>query len=47
MSNTFEYSEKYEDDEFEYRHVIIPDRQRQQLPNPLRLLTEPEWRGMF
>ena len=47
MSNSFEYSEKYDDDQFEYRHVIIPERAKANLPNPPRLLLEPEWRGMF
>mmetsp|Transcript_70428 Transcript_70428/g.152990 ORF Transcript_70428/g.152990 Transcript_70428/m.152990 type:complete len:101 (+) Transcript_70428:74-376(+) len=46
-----EYSEKYADDQYEYRHVSLPlpiasmvmelTRQR-----PSRMLTEDEWRGL-
>jgi len=44
MSKAIEYSKKYNDDKFEYRHVILPKETAKQLPNPLRLLTETEWR---
>jgi len=49
------YSERYSDDEFEYRHVILPKPLFKMIPkqffNPdnsgvLRLLTEEEWRGI-
>ncbi|KAJ2475028.1 hypothetical protein EV174_005425 [Coemansia sp. RSA 2320] len=40
------YSERYSDDEFEYRHVSIPEGLRKYLPNPLRLMTEIEWRSL-
>jgi len=51
-----EYSERYSDDDFEYRHVILPKPMLKMIPknyfeNPqrpqvLRLLTENEWRGI-
>lgn len=41
-----EYSEKYADDIYEYRHVILPRELQKQLPKPPRLLLECEWRGM-
>ncbi|KAM0792239.1 hypothetical protein ACM66B_004934 [Microbotryomycetes sp. NB124-2] len=48
------YSERYSDDEYEYRHVILPKGMLKLIPksyfepggNVLRLLTEDEWRGM-
>ncbi|GJJ12344.1 hypothetical protein Clacol_006585 [Clathrus columnatus] len=50
------YSERYSDDLFEYRHVILPKPllkmipheyfQNPQQPDVLRLLTEQEWRGI-
>ncbi|KAK4058929.1 Cyclin-dependent kinases regulatory subunit (Cell division control protein cks1) [Microbotryomycetes sp. JL221] len=48
------YSERYADDEYEYRHVILPKGMLKMIPknyfepggNVLRLLTEEEWRGM-
>ncbi|KAG6854736.1 transcription factor [Blastosporella zonata] len=49
------YSDRYSDDEYEYRHVIIPKQLLKMIPkqffNPddtgtLRLLAEPEWRGI-
>jgi len=49
------YSDRYSDDEFEYRHVILPKQLLKMIPkdyfNPddsgvLRLLTEQEWRGI-
>jgi len=41
-----EYSEKYEDDNFEYRHVILPKDHAKRLPSEPRLLTEGEWRSL-
>eukprot|EP00461_Guttulinopsis_vulgaris_P003392 UN03393 len=48
MSNEIEYSEKYMDDEYEYRHVILPERLRTKLrPNHNGgILSENEWRSM-
>ncbi|KAI8989728.1 CKS-domain-containing protein [Trametes punicea] len=49
------YSERYSDDEYEYRHVILPKPLFKMIPkhffNPdnsgtLRLLSEEEWRGI-
>ncbi|KAJ2083097.1 transcription factor [Coemansia sp. RSA 988] len=40
------YSARYNDDEYEYRHVSLPDKLWKYLPNPPRLLTENEWRGL-
>lgn len=39
-----EYSEKYKDDVYEYRHVILPRSIAKKLPSPMRLMTEDEWR---
>ncbi|KAG5724022.1 hypothetical protein E4T56_gene11227 [Termitomyces sp. T112] len=49
------YSDRYSDDDYEYRHVILPKQLLKMIPkhffNPddsgtLRLLAEPEWRGI-
>ncbi|OMJ21827.1 Cyclin-dependent kinases regulatory subunit [Smittium culicis] len=40
------YSERYYDDEFEYRHVTLPEPLRKYLPNPNRIMQEKEWRGL-
>ena len=49
------YSEVYDDDQFQYRHVILPKPLLRMLPKSyfnqddsgtLRLLSEQEWRGM-
>ena len=40
-----EYSDKYEDDLFEYRHVILPREYVKRMPKN-RLLTDAEWRGL-
>jgi cyclin-dependent kinase regulatory subunit CKS1 len=49
------YSERYSDDEFEYRHVILPKPLLKLIPKQyfcpddsgvLRLLSENEWRGI-
>ena len=53
--NRIHYSERYSDDEYEYRHVILPKPLFKMIPkqffNPdntgtLRLLSEREWRGI-
>ena len=52
-----EYSDKYQDDVYEYRHVIMPKRIMKEMfrliqgdplkrTAELRLLTETEWRGL-
>lgn len=43
--NNIQYSEKYYDDVFEYRHVVLPPEIAQHLPKN-RLLSENEWRGL-
>eukprot|EP00823_Brevimastigomonas_motovehiculus_P007539 TRINITY_DN65_c0_g1_i4.p1 TRINITY_DN65_c0_g1~~TRINITY_DN65_c0_g1_i4.p1 ORF type:complete len:151 (-),score=39.69 TRINITY_DN65_c0_g1_i4:578-1030(-) len=40
------YSPKYEDDEYEYRHVILAKELAKRLPSPMRLLSETEWRSL-
>lgn len=40
-----EYSEKYQDGKFEYRHVILPKDHARNLPKN-RTLTELEWRNL-
>ena len=40
------YSEKYQDDSFEYRHVTLPKELAKSLPKGGRLLTEMEWRQL-
>ncbi|KAF9013957.1 regulatory subunit of cyclin-dependent kinase [Cyathus striatus] len=49
------YSDRYSDDHFEYRHVILPKQLLKLIPKEyfnqddtgtLRLLTEAEWRGI-
>jgi cyclin-dependent kinase regulatory subunit CKS1 len=49
------YSDRYSDDEYEYRHVILPKPFLKYLPKQffmpdksgtLRLLQEPEWRAI-
>jgi cyclin-dependent kinase regulatory subunit CKS1 len=42
-ASRIEYSEKYADDQNEYRHVILPKELSKTLPKS-RLLTETEWR---
>ena len=40
-----EYSEKYYDEIYEYRHVLLPKEVYRKMPKS-RLLTESEWRGL-
>ncbi len=40
-----EYSEKYQDGKYEYRHVLLPEALMQRIPQD-RLLTEMEWRQL-
>lgn len=39
------YADKYYDDKFEYRHVIIP-KEMSKLVSKTRLMTEKEWRSL-
>mmetsp|Transcript_16578 Transcript_16578/g.28433 ORF Transcript_16578/g.28433 Transcript_16578/m.28433 type:complete len:96 (-) Transcript_16578:327-614(-) len=43
--NGIQYSEKYYDDVYEYRHVVLPTDIAGLLPKG-RLLSEAEWRGL-
>jgi cyclin-dependent kinase regulatory subunit CKS1 len=45
-SKEIDYSDKYSDDKYEYRHVILPSHLKSKLPHPMRLMTEKEWRGL-
>ena len=38
------YSKKYQDDFYEYRHVILPKELAKQVPRTL--MSENEWRGI-
>ena len=40
-----EYSEKYSDDLYEYRHVLLPKTLYKQMPKG-KLLSETEWRNL-
>lgn len=44
-ANQIQYSEKYFDDVYEYRHVVLPTEIAQLLPKG-RLLSENEWRAL-
>jgi cyclin-dependent kinase regulatory subunit CKS1 len=41
-----EYSSKYSDDFYEYRHVILPEDIYKTLGKERKLLTETEWRNL-
>ena len=41
-----EYSEKYFDDHYEYRHVILPKDIMKKIPHKGKLLSEQEWRAL-
>jgi cyclin-dependent kinase regulatory subunit CKS1 len=41
-----EYSDKYKDDKYEYRHVFLTIEMFQRLPKEGRLLAEREWRNL-
>ena len=45
MPQEIEYSDKYSDSEYEYRHVILPKEVAKAIPQG-RLLTETEWRSI-
>jgi cyclin-dependent kinase regulatory subunit CKS1 len=53
--NRIHYSDRYSDDEYEYRHVILPKQFLKMIPKQffnddntgtLRLLEDEEWRGL-
>ena len=41
-----EYSDKYTDGVYEYRHVILPKEVMKRIPLKGKLLTEEEWRKL-
>lgn len=41
-----EYSEKYHDDMYEYRHVILPREIAKRISDPPKILEEEQWRGI-
>ncbi|KAK9794331.1 hypothetical protein WJX73_001082 [Symbiochloris irregularis] len=45
-----QYSEKYYDDDYEFRHVVLPDDVAKHLPKDssghVKLLSEGEWRNL-
>jgi cyclin-dependent kinase regulatory subunit CKS1 len=43
--NEIEYSEKYQDDYYEYRHVHLPKAIYKRMPRG-RLMSETEWREL-
>ncbi|XP_055699696.1 cyclin-dependent kinases regulatory subunit-like [Phlebotomus papatasi] len=43
--NMIQYSEKYYDDTYEYRHVILPTEMARFVPRT-HLMTETEWRNL-
>mmetsp|Transcript_88182 Transcript_88182/g.189269 ORF Transcript_88182/g.189269 Transcript_88182/m.189269 type:complete len:116 (+) Transcript_88182:65-412(+) len=48
-TDEIEYSEKYNDDSYEYRHVILPKevfKEMYRISGTKRLLTEQEWRNL-
>uniref|UniRef100_A0A914CAT6 Cyclin-dependent kinases regulatory subunit n=1 Tax=Acrobeloides nanus TaxID=290746 RepID=A0A914CAT6_9BILA len=45
MSSEFYYSNKYEDDEYEYRHVHVTKEVAKLVPKN-RLMSESEWRSL-
>lgn len=42
--NEIEYSDKYCDEYYEYRHVILPKEVMKKIQNKGKLLSEQEWR---
>ena len=46
VRSEIQYSDRYEDNAYEYRHVILPFKMSKNLPHPFRLLTEKEWRDL-
>ncbi|XP_044314695.1 cyclin-dependent kinases regulatory subunit isoform X1 [Drosophila rhopaloa] len=44
-ADQIQYSEKYFDDNFEYRHVILPPDLAKHVPKA-HLMTETEWRNL-
>ncbi|XP_057297519.1 cyclin-dependent kinases regulatory subunit-like [Hydractinia symbiolongicarpus] len=45
MSHQIYYSDKYTDEHYEYRHVLLPKQLAKLVPQS-RLMTEAEWRKL-
>lgn len=45
FASQIEYSDKYTDGKYEYRHVIFPKEHAKSIPKS-RLLSEQEWRDL-
>ncbi|CAH0552012.1 unnamed protein product [Brassicogethes aeneus] len=45
MQRSIFYSDKYYDDEYEYRHVMLPKEMVKMVPKT-HLMSEDEWRGI-
>ncbi|KAH8345404.1 hypothetical protein KR067_010467 [Drosophila pandora] len=45
MSKDIYYSDKYYDEQFEYRHVVLPKEMVKMVPKTY-LMTEAEWRSI-
>ncbi|KAF7994143.1 hypothetical protein HCN44_011412 [Aphidius gifuensis] len=45
MCDQIQYSEKYNDDKYEYRHVILSSDMARNVPKS-HLMTETEWRNL-
>jgi cyclin-dependent kinase regulatory subunit CKS1 len=45
MQRNIYYSDKYYDDEYEYRHVVLPKEMVKLVPKT-HLMSEEEWRGI-
>lgn len=43
--NNIYYSDRYNDDEYEYRHVIVPKEMVKKFPKD-RMMSEDEWRSL-
>eukprot|EP00924_Labyrinthula_sp_SR-Ha-C_P014424 snap_masked-scaffold_20-processed-gene-5.87-mRNA-1 protein AED:0.37 eAED:0.39 QI:0/-1/0/1/-1/1/1/0/108 len=46
LKKRIEYSDKYYDGEYEYRHVILPKELAKALDKDCKLLSEEDWRNL-
>ncbi|XP_056645426.1 cyclin-dependent kinases regulatory subunit-like [Diorhabda sublineata] len=44
-AKTIKYSQRYTDEKYEYRHVILPPHLAKLVPRP-QMMTETEWRNL-
>ena len=45
MASEIYYSDRYKDDEYEYRHVLLPEKMMDKIVKG-KLMTEDEWRKL-